>query len=272
MMRVLSLGFVAALLAALIVTLWPTGGGPVMPELTGKPVPGVFLQIEGGDFDTWHPANPAYEPSARIAVQARWHVSLDGPVPRLWHEFVPEERASMPLVILLHGANRNGLSVIEMWEQTARRHGLALLAPDARGGLWPLEKPETAFLTGLVAEMAARHDIDPERIYLFGHSDGAAYAQILLNRTRGPWRAAALHAGFIPPGLLRPPAEALPLRLYLGDRDGIFGVGAAQDALGAMAAMGHEAELVLIPGHTHWFYQIGPQIAEDSWQWLGGMK
>lgn len=270
--RVLSRVAALLLLVAGLVAFWPSGGGPVMPPANGTPIPGRFQVQERGDFDTSAPAAYSYQPSARIASVARQHVSLNGPIPRIWYAFTPSAEGRRPLVILLHGANRNGLSMIEMWEEAARRHGLALLAPDARGKTWPLTTPEAAFLANLVAEMAARHDIDPERIFLFGHSDGAAYAQVLLNRTKGPWRAAALHAGFASPAIMRPPAEALPLRLYLGDQDHIFDVPGARDSLSAMAAMGHDSDLVVIPGHSHWFYEIGPQIAEDSWRWFAGFR
>lgn len=269
--RVLSRVAVLLLLVVGLVAFWPSGGGPVMPPANGTPIPGRFQVQERRDFDTSAPAADGYQPSARIVSVAQRHVSLNGPVPRIWYEFAPTAEGRRPLVILLHGASRNGLSMIEMWEQTARRHGIALLAPDARRKTWPLETPEAAFLADLVTEMAARHDIDPDRIFLFGHSDGAAYAQVLLNRMQGPWRAAALHAGFAAPERLRPPAVALPLRLYLGDHDHIFDVPAARDSLSAMAAMGHDSDLVVIPDHTHWFYEIGPQIAEDSWLWFAGL-
>ena len=124
------------------------------------------------------------------------------------------------------------------------------------------------FLNDIVAEMSARYDIDPARIYLFGHSDGAAYAMILLNRTIGPWRAAALHAGYVPVSRLAAPQTAKPLRLYLGDRDQIFSLSGAHSTAGAMARMGHAVHLTVLTGHDHWFYDIGPLLAADAWHWL----
>jgi len=117
----------------------------------------------------------------------------------------------------------------------------------------------------IVADMSARTNIDPTRIYLFGHSDGAACALVLLNRTLGPWRAAALHAGYVPTDRLHPPQTALPLRLYLGDRDQIFSVAGAQSATWAMARMGHPLRLTILPDHDHWVYDIGPNLAADAW-------
>ena len=38
-----------------------------------------------------------------------------------------------------------------------------------------------------------------------------------------------------------------------------------------MALAGHPVQLVLIPGHTHWFYEIGPQNAEDAWAWFAAL-
>ena len=94
------------------------------------------------------------------------------------------------------------------------------------------------------------------------------YAAFLVNRGIGPWRAAALHGGYGPPDQYRPTPEAPPLRLYLGERDHIFSVEGAQAAAAALAAAGHDTELHLIPDHTHWFYEIGPNLAADAWGWF----
>jgi acetyl esterase/lipase len=36
----------------------------------------------------------------------------------------------------------------------------------------------------------------------------------------------------------------------------------------ALAAAGHDFDLALIPGHTHWFYEGGPDFAADAWAWF----
>ncbi|MEM8755732.1 MAG: dienelactone hydrolase family protein, partial [Pseudomonadota bacterium] len=113
--------------------------------------------------------------------------------------------------------------------------------------------------------------IDRSRVFLFGHSNGGVYAHILTNRTSGPWRAAATHGGFAPAQFLQAPAEAKPFRMYLGTAEHIFPPDAAEAVGRAMAKAGHAVDLVIIPYHTHWFYDAGPKIADDAWGWFEGI-
>lgn len=124
-------------------------------------------------------------------------------------------------------------------------------------------------VTSAAREAAAAHGLAEDGLYLFGHSDGAALALALVaTAAPGQWQAAALHAGFLPADDLPGGTVRTPLRLYLGDEDPIFSLGPARSSLQAMANMGHPSELVTIHDHGHWFYAIGPWIAEDSWRWF----
>ncbi len=80
-----------------------------------------------------------------------------------------------------------------------------------------------------------------------------------------------LHAGYAPSKALQRRKTPKPYRLYLGAEDHIFSVETARALGRAMAEAGHDNELVVIPRHTHWLYQVGPQIAEDAWAWLDSL-
>lgn len=228
---------------------------------------GSFTELRGDWFSVPHTAKYEYEPSQAIRELSTKHMDLHGVQPRVWYEFAPATKGEMPLVILFHGAGRDGLSQIEMWKDVAVGQGFALLAPDSVGSSW-FNDPSPQFIVQLIAEMASKHKIDTNRIYLFGHSDGAAYALSLLNQSQGPWRAAALHAGYVPLKSLNPPQVAKPYRLYMGEHEQIFSVDEARQIGKSLAGYGHDNELVVIPRHDHWFYDIGPQIAEDAWKWF----
>lgn len=137
-----------------------------------------------------------FTPSAETIALVHKHFARHGAFPRLWCDYIPDIQGPPPVVILLHGTGRDGLSQIEMWRETAAMPGMALLAPNSFGLSCDLTDPEPAFCAQIVETIAEAHDIDRDRIFLFGHSDGAAYAQSLLTVTQGPWRAAALHAGY----------------------------------------------------------------------------
>ncbi len=158
--------------------------------------------------------------------------------------------------------------MIEMWMDTARNNGLILVAPDARGKTWVTNSISKTLLNDMLSSVSEDAGVTTGNIFLFGHSDGAKLAAHLANRTIGPWQAVALHGGYNPADTYGPNADAIPIRLYLGTRDHIFSVTEASKAITALAHSGYRAELHLIPAHSHWFYEIGPKIARDSWQWM----
>ena len=250
----------------------PDGGGATaMASAQATPTPGQFLERSRHDFRIRHLSTYEFAPSQATRDLASRHTGWNGLHKRVWYEVVPEGRSDMPLVILLHGSGRDGLSLVEMWKDVAAREGVALLAPDGIGNEWSFSEADAPFLAMVVDRMAQAHGIDRNRVYLFGHSAGAVYGQYLLNRVEGPWSAAVLHAGYAPTKIMRPPMTAKPFRLYLGTKDHIFAVENARTTAKTLATMGHDTELMLIPGHTHWLYQVGPQIAADAWMWLDGL-
>ncbi len=187
---------------------------------------------------------------------------------RRWYSYEPRFGSGpYPVVILFHGAGRSGLSMIDMWRKVADRKKLLLIAPEPQTRwMSGQEQPETLHEILRVAKEQGL--VDPDRIYLFGHSEGAQYVEALINRAIGPWKAAAVHAGFSDPSRIISPADPKPIRYYLGTRDHIFLPDAARSASNEMAANGHDVELHMIPGHNHWFYQAGPAIARDAWNWF----
>lgn len=189
-----------------------------------------------------------------------------------WVSYAPNLPAGpRPLVLLFPGSNRPAMSMIDMWHETARREGVVLAAVDSQPERDAAVTQDAAFILDVLAAAQDRYDIDPDRIYLFGHSAGAKLAQVVVNRIEGPWRAAAVHAGTVPPQWLRPIENGAPVRHYLGSSDHIFDVPTGRAVGQEMARMGHDHELIIIPGHTHWFYVAGPQIAQDAWDWFDGL-
>ena len=94
------------------------------------------------------------------------------------------------------------------------------------------------------------------------------YVQNLINQTAGPWRAAAIHASYSDPAFAVIPADPKPIRYYFGTRDHIANSDTGRYVAHELAELGHDVDIQLIPNHTHWFYNVGPMIAEDAWEWL----
>ena len=57
---------------------------------------------------------------------------------RTYYLFVPATvKSPAPLIVLLHGSGRNGLSLVEKWKDLASKEGFIVVGPDAdSGGGW----------------------------------------------------------------------------------------------------------------------------------------
>jgi pimeloyl-ACP methyl ester carboxylesterase len=124
----------------------------------------------------------SYTPSVAIKAAATRHDSGLWPFRRRWYEFAPPGASPKAVVVLLHGAGRDELSMLEMWRDTAVRHELLLVAPNGRGGAWPGGDADRAFISGLAREAATARGLPAEGVFLFGHSAGARLAQEILNQ------------------------------------------------------------------------------------------
>lgn len=187
-----------------------------------------------------------------------------------WNAYIPDSApvGPAPVVILFHGARRDPLSLVDMWRETAERNGIVLIAVAAPNGLWPRDSLDVASLHRILARMAELRPVDLDRVYLFGHSNGAVYVQLLLNLTNGPWRAAAVHGGYVSSATAIIPADPKPIRFYLGTLERAAPIDRIDAIAEGLAARGHLVDIQLIENNTHWFYESGPLIAEDAWLWF----
>lgn len=196
----------------------------------------------------------------------------DGKV-RSVHLFPPGARTGAPraAIVLFHGANRRGQSMIDMWEQAARIGDILLIAPDSldpQGWSWEADGPE--FVTSILGRIGETYPLDPTRIYLFGHSAGARLAIRLANRSDGPWTAAAVHAGIPQSSEIRPAKRPRPITVFVGSDDHLYPMEMVRRSAAALADAGHPVDLVEITGHTHWYYAIGPRLSRLAWEALAG--
>jgi predicted esterase len=277
LMIIVGIAFLGALGIALV-PIAPRMADAVVPMVSGTlgrfapvAVPsetGRFAVVERPDLRPMLPRQFSYDPPRLTGVIDQVTPDRDGP--RMWQLYLPDRLSPgpAPVVVLLHGANRDGRSMIHMWMQLAADEGVILVALNAPETGWRTDLLNDAFFDAVLDDVAIRHPVDESRIYLFGHSAGSRAAQVVANRQPDRWRAVATHAGTVDPSDLRRIADGPPIRHYLGTEDHIFDVASATAAGQRAAALGHDHELVLVPGHTHWFYVGGPIFAADAWAWF----
>jgi len=195
---------------------------------------------------------------------------------RAYYLMVPDSAkssASAPLIVLLHGSGRNGLSLMEKWKELASREGVIIAGPDSRDTQgWQIPGDGPGFIHDLVEALRAKYQVNQRRIYLFGHSAGAVFALNLSMMESEYFAATAVHAGS-----WRTERELsvrdyarrkTPLAIIVGDRDAFFPLPSVKATEAALKERGFAIEVKVMKGHDHWYYELAPQINRDAWDFL----
>ncbi|PWE32068.1 hypothetical protein DDZ14_12725 [Maritimibacter sp. 55A14] len=215
------------------------------------------------NFRYWAPTDIGRTRSVSLPM-----FGLAGPqTTRLYHSLGPTSGPERPAIVLLHGAGRSGRAMLDMWRGLAEKEDLVLLAPDAaRSRGWSLAEDGVFVAEALIEDASRHHPIDPERIYLVGHSMGGKMALRLANLGYGPWRAVEAHAASLWVNTILPARSPVPIQIHVGERDTIFSPDAARATGKRLSEAGHDVKFTVIPGHTHWYYAIAPHLAPVIWQ------
>jgi tetratricopeptide (TPR) repeat protein len=194
---------------------------------------------------------------------------------RTYYLYVPKTLppgAAVPLVVLLHGSNHVGLSLAEKWDDLADKESFIIVAPDSTDSdHWAIPGDGPAFLHELVESVKSKYPIDPKRVYLFGHSGGAIFALLMSLYESEYFAATAIHAGALyasDESLIDLAKRKTPIHIQVGTVDGFFPLATVRATRDRMNAGGFAVQLVEIPGHDHWYYDLAPKINQTAWEFL----
>ncbi len=195
---------------------------------------------------------------------------------RTFYLFVPDSikpTQPAPVVVLLHGSGRSGLSLVEKWKDLASKEGFILVGPNAAdASVWsvPVDGPD--FLHEVVETLKSRYAVNPRRVYLFGHSGGAVFALHMSMLESEYFAATAIHAGaWRAPeeyGMLKYAARKIPIAIWVGAKDMFFPVEIVRATGQALRAQGFPVEVTEMEGHDHWYYDLASQINQNAWKFL----
>ena len=193
---------------------------------------------------------------------------------RVYYLYVPptiKAGTPAPLIVMLHGSGRIGLSLVEKWKDLAKKEGIIIAGPDStdtRGWASPQDGPD--FLHDLVEELKTKYPINPRRVYLFGHSAGASFSLDISLMESQYFAAVAVHAGALAddPFEIDLAKRKIPIYIQVGDSDQYFPLKAVRATRDALNAKGFAAELTELPGHDHWYYDLAPKINASAWEFL----
>lgn len=194
---------------------------------------------------------------------------------RTYYLYVPptvKPGTPAPLLVLLHGSGRDGLSLVERWDKLARKEGIILAGLDSTNSKqWHPTDDSADVLHDLVEGLKAKYPVDPHRIYLFGHSAGASYALMLSLQESEYFAATAVHAGALPPEasfLVSRAKRKIPLAIIVGTVDPYFSLTTVRETRDTLNGKGFALELTELPGHDHNYYDIAPKVNQMAWDFL----
>jgi poly(3-hydroxybutyrate) depolymerase len=193
--------------------------------------------------------------------------------PRAYYLYVPSTvKGPAPLIVMLHGSGRTGVTLVEKWKDYAKKEGIILAGPDAsnlRGWSSPVDGPD--YLHELVEELKAKYPINARRVYLFGHSAGASFALHMSMMQSQYFAATAIHAGALAGadmGLLDLAKRKIPISIQVGDSDQFFPLTAVRATRDALKEAGFPVELIEIANHDHWYYDKAAKFNQTAWEFL----
>jgi poly(3-hydroxybutyrate) depolymerase len=194
---------------------------------------------------------------------------------RAYYLYVPatvKATSPAPLIVMLHGSGRVGMSLVEKWKDLAKKEGFIIVGPDSTntdGWGSPQDGPD--FLRDLIEELKTKYPINPRRVYLFGHSAGASFALEMSLMESQYFAATAIHAGALPPedhDLIDSVKRKIPIFIQVGDSDQYFPLKIVRATRDELNAKGFSVELTELPGHDHWYYDLAPKINRTAWDYL----
>src|SRR5215212_595408 len=194
---------------------------------------------------------------------------------RVYYLYVPstlKPGGQAPLIVMLHGSNRTGVSLVEKWKDYAKKEGIILAGPDslnARGWSSPVDGP--AYLHDLVEELKSKYPVNPRRVYLFGHSAGASFALHMSLMESQYFAATAIHAGGLTGDnfeLIKLAKRKIPISIQVGDRDQFFPLKEVRATRDALKEAGIPVELIEIENHDHWYYDKAAKFNQTAWDFL----
>ena len=216
----------------------------------------------------------AFAPAGALAQKIAKETILSEGKKRTYFIYVPKSlkpAAPVPLVVLLHGSNHVGLSLAEKWDDLAEREGVIIVAPDSDSSHWSVPGDGPTFLRDLVESIKTKYPINSRRVYLFGHSGGAVFALLMSLYESEYFAATAIHAGSLYPeatAFLDLAKRKTPIQIQVGTVDAFFPLKSVRATRDLLNTRGFAVQLVELPGHDHWYYDLAPKINQVAWDFL----
>ncbi|MGD9588572.1 MAG: PHB depolymerase family esterase [Pyrinomonadaceae bacterium] len=180
--------------------------------------------------------------------------------------------AQHPMIVVLHGSGDSGMMPVKRWRDYANQHGILIAGPNALDRqAWRIPDDGPEFIYEMVESLKKKHPVDPQRVYLFGHSGGATVGIYLALLQSEYFAAAAIHAGVMNPEdgpVIDRARRRIPFSLFIGTKDTLFSVSELRQMRSMLTSRGFTAELNEIKGHAHEYGDRSVEINKMIWDFF----
>ncbi len=193
---------------------------------------------------------------------------------RTYYCYVPEtaKAGPAPLLLLLHGSGHAGDLLVQNWKGEADKQGIILVGPDSNDPRsWDSSVDSPDFLRDVIVDVMANHDVDPQRLYIFGHSGGAMYGILLGLMESNYFAAVGVHAGALQQAeyvLISNAQRKIPIGLWSGRQDDSVPIDEVKRTYEELQRQGFPTVFHPIPNHTHNYYAMADVVNSEIWEYL----
>jgi pimeloyl-ACP methyl ester carboxylesterase len=192
-----------------------------------------------------------------------------------YYLYLPQQRpeGSLPVLIFLHGSAGNFKTYTWVWSKLAEQQGLVVIAPSYGFGNW--RYPDTIeVVSRALADAATQVEIDPERIYLAGLSNGGLGVSYLAAAQPDQFRGLIFLSPVMETRLVDDPAflerwRGRPVLVMTGAADERIPLRYVEQQIRVLREGGVAVTEHIYPGEDHFLVFSQPEaIREDVLQWL----
>ncbi|BBO36243.1 hypothetical protein PLANPX_5855 [Lacipirellula parvula] len=190
---------------------------------------------------------------------------------------------NIPVIFALHGAldTVDEMAAYTELDRLAIEKGFLLVYLQGRMLNWPpfippenpgIYEPDAKFFNAMCDFVVREYDVDPQRIYLLGVSQGGAAANALTAMCSDQIAATVVGCGWLPDPLGDSPlqtANKCPMLFLVGDRDRQVPPAMVRKGYEAFERAGHPVEFRMIEGFGHGWPR---RENERVWEFLEGKR
>ncbi|HEV2840065.1 MAG TPA: alpha/beta fold hydrolase [Chthoniobacterales bacterium] len=179
-----------------------------------------------------------------------------------------------PLILYLHGGSARGNDISQMKKLglTEKVRGdpnfpFIVVSPQChKGEIWT----DTAALGAVLDDVARSHRVDPDRVYVTGHSMGGRGALYAASRMPNRFAAVVSLGPFAPITAWADTLAAVPLWLFHGTKDQFTPLKEIEELIQAVKLAGGDPKLTILPGRDHYILDVYDR--PDLYVWLAQQK